>query len=268
MKQIQILAIVTAGLCLAAEPIAEITVPGKQTFPESATSTVDGTIFVGSLTQQVIYKVAPGSATAKPWIKTGANGLQAVLGVLADEKSGTLWACSTNLSGHGEQTALKSFDLATGASRASYPFPGGRSVCNDIAIGPDGTAYVTDTVNPRILRLRPGRAALDVWTSDPRFDSLDGIAFGTNTTIYVNTVQSGHLFRIPVEFDGTAGKPVQLELSASLDRPDGMRADGRNQLLLVEGAGHLDRVTFVGNQARIEVLKAGFNGSTARHQSG
>ena len=260
---IQVLAIMSAGACLAAQPVTEITVHGDRPFPESVTSTGDGTIFVGSLANHMIFKAAPGSATAEPWIKPDTNGLQQVLGVLADEKSGTLWACSTNTSGQGEPTALKSFDLKTGAPKGSYAFPGGKSVCNDIAIGRDGTAYVTDTGNPRILRLKAGATALEVWTTDDRFDSLDGIAFGDNSTIYVNTVQTGHLFRVPLGRDGSAGKATQLQLTARLERPDGMRSNGGNQLLLVEGAGRLDRVSFEGDTAKIEVLKGGYNGSTA-----
>jgi sugar lactone lactonase YvrE len=264
MKQIRIFALMSAGLCLAATPLTEITIPGDRPFPESVTSTADGTIYTGSLANHVIFKAAPGAATAEPWIKPGANGLLAVLGVLADERSGTLWACSTNMTSEGEPTALKAFDLKTGAPKGSYAFPPApRSICNDIAIGPDGAAYVTDTGNPRILKLKRGGSKLEVWTTDPRFDSLDGIAFGDNLTIYVNTVQSGHLFRIPLGRTGTAGMATQLEVTAKLESPDGMRADGRNRLLLVEGAGRLDRVTFDGDTAKIEVLKDGFNGSTA-----
>ena len=260
---IRILALMAAGACFAAAPVTEITVHGDRPFPESVTSIADGTIFAGSVAQHMIYKAAPGSATAEPWVKPDTNGLQSVLGVLADEESNTLWACSTNMSGQGEPTALKAFDLTTGAPKGSYPFPGTKSVCNDIAIGPDGTTYVTDTGNPRILRLKPGASALEVWTTDDRFDSLDGIAFGDNVTLYVNTVQTGHLFRIRLGRDGSAEKATQLELSAKLDRPDGMRSNGVNQLLLVEGAGRLDRVTFDGDTAKIEVLKDGYNGSTA-----
>jgi sugar lactone lactonase YvrE len=40
---------------------------------------------------------------------------------------------------------------------------GEAALCNDIAIGPDGTAYATDTVANRIVRLKKGAAALDVW---------------------------------------------------------------------------------------------------------
>jgi hypothetical protein len=42
-----------------------------------------------------------------------------------------------------------------------------------------------------------------------------------------------------------------------------MRSIGRNQLLLVEGAGRLDRVSFDGDTAQIQVLKDGYNGPTA-----
>jgi hypothetical protein len=62
--------------------------------------------------------------------------------------------------------------------------------------------------------------------------------------------------------DGAAGQVTQLALSAKLDGPDGMRSSGNNQLLLIEG-GRLDRITFDGDTAKIQVLKGGFTGATA-----
>ena len=266
MRQLlAMLAVVSAGICLGAPPLSEITLRGERLFPESLTSTSDGTIFVGSLEKHMIFKAAPGAATAEPWISPGTNGLTVVLGVLADERAGTLWVCSNppNTAGPGELSALKSFDLKTGKPKGSFPFPGGKSLCNDIAVGPDGTAYVTDTTNPRILKLKPGGSALELWATDKRFDSLDGIAFGNDTTLYVNTVASNHVFRIRMGRDGAAGPATQLALAGKLDHPDGMRSDGNNQLLLVEGAGRLDRITFDGDTAKIQVLKDGFDGPTA-----
>ena len=256
------LAILSAAVFLAAPPLSEITIPGDRPFPESVTSTSDGTLYVGSIAKHLVFKVAPGAAVAAPWIRPGANGLQAVVGVFADERAGTLWVCSSSPPEQGGPSALKSFDLKTGKSKGSFPFPGAKSFCNDIAVGPDGTTYVTDTNNPHILRLKPGGAALEVWATDSRFDSLDGIAFGDATTLYVNTVRSGHLFRIHVGRDGAAGQVTQLALSAKLDGPDGMRSSGNNQLLLIEG-GRLDRITFDGDTAKIQVLKSGFTGATA-----
>ena len=47
------------------------------------------------------------------------------------------------------------------------PCPPPRSMCNDIAVGPDGTAYVADTFTPNVLSLKPGGTALDVFATDP-----------------------------------------------------------------------------------------------------
>lgn len=97
---------------------------------------------------------------------------------------------------------------------------------------------------------------------------IDGIAFGDPGTIYINTVTTGHLFRIPVGKDGTAGAITQIQPSQELSRPDGMRSLGQNEFLLIEGAGRLDHVTIDGDNAKIEVLKDGFNGPTAVTQVG
>jgi sugar lactone lactonase YvrE len=257
----------TAALALAASAPMEITVHEDKPFPESLSSSADGTIYIGSVTHSEVFKASKGAATAEPWIKPGTNGLQRVLGVLVDQKANTLWVCSSKVD-QGAPTALKAFDLKSGEGKGSYDFPGNIGLCNDIAIGPDGTAYATDTTANRILRLKKGASALDVWVKDDRLAGIDGIAFGDPTTIYFNTVTTGHLFRVPVKKDGAAGDLVEIKPSQPLSLPDGMRPLGKNQFLLIEGAGRLDKVTVTGTDAKIEVLKSGFTGPTAVTQTG
>ena len=72
---------------------APIAVPNNS-FPESVTSTSDGTIYAGSFNRGGVVKVAP-NGKAEPFIKPGAAGSRSVLGVLADEKRGTLYVCSS-----------------------------------------------------------------------------------------------------------------------------------------------------------------------------
>src|SRR5271163_4719489 len=151
MRQLHKYALGAAALILiavsgyAAESITEITLPGKRVFPESITSTSDGTLIIGSLGFGNVSRIAPGKTTAEEWIKAGASGLNQVLGVYADEKSKTLWVCSNNMDGKGEATSAKAFDLKTGGSKGTYLLPGDGTLCNDIAVAGDGTAYFTDT---------------------------------------------------------------------------------------------------------------------------
>jgi sugar lactone lactonase YvrE len=257
---------------------SEINIPGNHVFPESITSTSDGTIYISSLGDGMIFKVPPGGATAEPFVAPGPN-LMSVIGVLADEKSGTLWACSSDLTGAGVTTpggsgppALKAFDLKSGAPKGSITFPGGTGFCNDIAIGRDGAAYVTDTINPRILRLKPGAKEFEVWIENPVFGTkgynLDGIAFGGDGHLYVNTYEGGKLFRVAVKSDGNAGEVTEIEASMALDHPDGLRLLKDNTFLMIEGAGRLDRITINGSTAKAEVLKDGMKGPVAVTQVG
>ena len=156
----------TAGASLA-QNVTEITLPGVRVFPESITSTTDGALIIGSLGHGNILRVAPGKTTAEEWIKAGTGGLNGVLGVYADEKYKLLWVCSNNLEGKGEATAVMSFDLKSGAPKGTYRLPGEGPLCNDIAVGSDGTAYVSDTRLNSILMLRPGAKSLEVAAKDP-----------------------------------------------------------------------------------------------------
>jgi sugar lactone lactonase YvrE len=195
------------------------------------------------------------------------------MGVLAEPRSGTLWACSNDMSSIGVQvsgtdtwSALKGFDLKTGKGKISAKLPGEHPLCNDIAVGPDGVVYVTDTVGGRVLRLRPSGSKLEVWCADAKFEpssgfSLDGIAFGGDGDLYVNTYAMGGFFRVEMK-NGFAGRVTRLKTSRSLVNPDGLRALSRNVFLMIEGSGKLDRVTVKGDRALIETIKDGFAGPT------
>src|SRR5882757_84529 len=246
---------------------APVGIPDRS-FPESLTSTCDGTLYVGSLNLGGVVKIVPGGK-AEPFIQPGAAGSRSVLGVLADETSGTLYVCSNDMTGLGipgpsdtKGAWLKTFDLATGAPKGSFPLGGPRSMSNDIAIGDDGTAYVTDSFAPNVYRLQPGATALEVWATDPLLApakdgvGLDGIAFGSDGNLYVTTFIPGALFRIAVT-DGKAGAVTALKPSRPLDRTDGFRRFG-DGFLLIEGAGSLDKVTISGDAALIETIQDGF----------
>lgn len=144
---------------------APISLPANS-FPESVTSTSDGTLYVGSFNLGGVTKVAPGGKPEQ-LVKPGAGGSRSTLGVLADEKSGTLYVCSNDLSGSGvagpsdtKGAWLKTFDLKSGAPQGSFALSTPKSFCNDIVVGSDGTAYVTDSFAPIIYSLKPGGTAL------------------------------------------------------------------------------------------------------------
>jgi sugar lactone lactonase YvrE len=254
-----------------AEERTEITFPGDHAYPESMTATTDGTIYAGSLYEGGIFRVPPGAATAEQWIKPGANDSMITLGVFADEKSGTLWVCSSDLTGFGvkpptgaKPVALKAFDLKTGAAKGSWPLPGQKSLCNDMVVGADGSVYVTDSFQPHILKLAPGGTSLEVWATDPGFGGegprLDGITIGQDGNLYANTYASGRLFRVAMDYYGKAGKITQLKTTPGFEHPDGMRAYGNNGLLVVEGAnaGRFDIITLNGDNADVKTVKSGY----------
>jgi len=241
----------------AAESITEITLPGTRIFPESITSTSDGTIYIGSLGHGNVSRVAPGTAQVEEWIKPGTGGLNQILGVYADPKGKTLWVCSNNLQNKGEATAAMAFDLKTAAVKGTYVLPGDGALCNDFAVASDGTIYLTDTRQGSLDMLKRGSQTLEVAAKDPLLAGADGLAFGEKNILYVNSVTAGKLLRVDLGPDGKSKSVVELTLSQPLERPDGMRAIGKNRLLLAENAGKMDIVTIASQNATVKTIKEG-----------
>jgi sugar lactone lactonase YvrE len=238
----------------------EVTINDTGVMPENLTSSEDGTVYFGSTAKGTIYRAAPGASQAEPWIQASTTGLTNVFGVLADDKTSTLWVCQNSTGGRGGapvagQTALRSFDLKSGAAKGTYPFPTNGGVCNDIAVASNGTVYVTESFGNRIHRLRPGATAVDMWITDPQqLAGVDGVAILADGAVYVNTFFNGQLFRIPVNADGSAGALVPIETSMPLNRPDGLRTVGPQTLIQAEGQGRLAELTINGNRAEVRIL--------------
>lgn len=257
----------SSGWALAAS--TSIDLPGATVYPESLSSSKDGTLYVGDIADGGVLRIRPNGAPER-WIKPGAFGSASVLGVLVDEPSNTLWICSNDLSGMGIKvpgaaagSALIGFDLKTGSGKVRAPFPGGHNLCNDMAVGADGSAYVTNSDAPQILKLSPGGRQLEVWFSDsslqpaPNGTGLDGIAFGSDGNLYVNRFDAADLYRIDVK-GGKAGKLTKLNPSRKLELTDAIRPLGHGVFLLIEGAGRLDTMTIKGDDAVIATLKDGY----------
>jgi hypothetical protein len=85
----------------AAQKVETIPIPGMKAFPESTTSTTDGTLYVGRAGDGGIVRTKPRTAESTIFIQPGASGSRSILGVFADEASSTLWACSNDLSALG-----------------------------------------------------------------------------------------------------------------------------------------------------------------------
>lgn len=260
-------AVTSLTALVRAQDRKEVTINDTGTQAENLTSSQDGSVYFGSTAKGTIYRAAPGASQAEPWIQASDAGLSNVLGVLADDKTNTLWVCQNNTGGRGGapvvgQTALRSFDLKTGAAKGTYPFPTNGGVCNDMAVASNGTVYATESFNNRIHRLRPGATALDEWITDPKLAGVDGVALLADGAVYVNTFFSGEIFRIPVNADGSAGTLAKIETSMPLSRPDGLRTVGPQTLIQAEGQGRLTELTIKENRAEVRVLQEGLKAAT------
>jgi sugar lactone lactonase YvrE len=253
----------------------EVLLPGDSVYPESIAAAPDGTLYVSSLSAGGIYRIKPGASTAEHWIKPGTFDSRSTLGVLVDEKAGLLLVCSNDVSGLGvpgpssvKGSFVKGFDLATGQGKLSVELPKAGSFCNDFAIAPDGSIFVTNSSSPQILRLKPGASELEVWLESAEFNQpkegagLDGIAFGSDGNLYVNTYTNAEFFRVEVK-DGAPGKITKLKTSRPLKFADGMRPTGGQAFIMAEGGGSIDRVTVNGDEVNVETIKDGLAGPTS-----
>jgi hypothetical protein len=265
-------AIALLAACAFTASAAEILIVDAKSSPESLTLAPGGALIVGSASTPFIYKVPKGSTTPQKFVDASAEGAGTFFfGMLADASANMLWACQLtpvpNTTPVKRHTALRGFDLSSGAQKIRWNLPGESNTCNDFAIGPDKALYITDTTNNKIYRLPAGASSAELFLEDRALNGIDGITF-LNGTLYVNNVFSNNLYRIPVDGSGKAGKPVDIWMDQPISGPDGMRAADGKLLVAENGSGKISVITVNGDKASVKVIREGLKTPTAVEPAG
>ena len=220
--------------------IEQVALPGPAFFPENIVAANDGTLFVTSIGDGSVVKIAPDRTKVTTFLPAQTVQPIGKTGLLLDEAKGRLWVCQV-ANNFSQASTLDRYDLATGTRAESHALATPGALCNDLAIDAAGNFYVTNSFFG-IERLASGAAAADpltVWNSGPLYQpatqggfGVDGIAIdGSN--VYTNNVEKGLLVRTPIQADGTAGAPVAIA-GVSLSGTDGIRLLAPNILVVTE----------------------------------
>ena len=194
---------------------------------------------------------------------------------MVDAPRQTLWVCSGNAGfsiAPQTDSALKAFDLATGAPKSSYALPGG-GYCNDMALSRAGRIYVSDSQRPRILVLDDENRDLRTWVENPAFcrvaeNCLNGIAIDGDQSVYVSHVSAApELMKITMKPDGSAGDVTAIHVPRPLKNVDAIRLLDASRLVVFESNafakndtlnGSISLVTLhPGRDASVETLANG-----------
>jgi hypothetical protein len=237
----------------------DVAIDDSRVFTESISSDAAGNLYAGS-TKGIVFRATPGSDKAVAWIKPDdTNKIKQLLGVLADDKSNTLWVCSIPGFGGppvaGAESAAVAFDLKTGAFKARYVLPAPNAVCNDITIGQYGKVYIAETAGGRIFSIAPDAKEVKLEVQDPQLSGIDGIAFTADNILYANNTRQNTFFRVNRDSSGNYQSLTKLNTSLPLKGPDGMRLYKGNQLLEAEtGNGRIALLTITGDNVDVKVL--------------
>jgi sugar lactone lactonase YvrE len=142
-----------------------------------------GAFYVASINHRTVAELRP-DGSVRELIPRGSRGVGGIFGVRVDPKGGVLWATTSGIPqidgfspGDTAIAALLRIRIRDGfiEKRWNLPVIPGGHVLGDLAIGPKGDVFMTDSNEPVLYRLVPGTDSL-VAIRNSLFRSLQGIA--------------------------------------------------------------------------------------------
>ena len=110
----------------------------------------EGGWIAGSMTTGHLHRIDASGKTSVLWRETQPS--RRILGVRNDAGRKIVWACSTGPNEREPHSQLLRISLQpSGVQR--FAFPDARSLCNDIALLPDGSVAVSDSERGAVLQL-------------------------------------------------------------------------------------------------------------------
>jgi hypothetical protein len=253
------LALLTPGeAAIAGErPACPVTIEGSAAslHPEGVAAD-RGRFLVGSTTHGTVSAVGFGGAVTP--LVTDPR-LVTTMGVAVDAVRHRVLVANADLGVADRSTpettfnlgAVGAYDLRTGRPEFYADLtglvPGPAHFVNDLAVGPDGTVYATDSLAGAVYRIdRRGRAS--VLVVDPRLAGTPQTGFGLNGIVWAGPglLVAAHsagqaLVRIPL------ARPADFSfvtVDAPVGNPDGLARTGAGEIALVDNSA-ADRIVRV-----------------------
>jgi sugar lactone lactonase YvrE len=218
--------------------------------------------YLASVRHRTIAELRPDGTSRELWSRD-LPGIGAMLGVRVDTARGVLWATTSGIhqmegyaSADSGIAALLRIRIADGTIERRWdiaPSPRGH-VLGDLAIGPHGDVYLTDSSEPFMYRLRAGGDTLERLAS-PLFRSLQGMApTPDGRSVYIADYSHGLLL-----LDVASGAITRLDDAAGSTSLgcDGLVLDRRGAIIAVQNGVSPARVMrFVVDRARRRIVMA------------
>jgi hypothetical protein len=231
--------------------------PGGSKFEGIGADTRNGAFYVSEVTGGEVHRGTAQAPITRQWLGgDGTDGRFTARGITVDSAGRVYVAGGPNGIDHPERPDLWVYSAA-GELLTALRAPGEDVFLNDVAIGPDGAAYFTNSNAPEVYRVAAGAKGWEArrWAdaratiaTQPGFN-LGGIVTSTDhSALVVGQGTTGQLWRFDL-----ADASVTL---VDTDDADLTGADG----LVRQG----DQLTVVRNfQRRLATLTLSSNGSTA-----
>ncbi|WP_327094179.1 superoxide dismutase [Nocardia vinacea] len=224
----------------ASQPATRIStayeLPGDRVYPEGiAVDPRTGDTYVGSYANGAVYRATPGATRAEIFLPEGTDGRKTANGLKVDA-AGRLWVIDST-------AGVAVYDTGSRALVARFDITGTEpSLVNDLAITPDGSAYLTDSLRPVVYRVTPeqvtaahgGKAILttqfDLSTITsphaPDAFTLNGIVSDdSGRYLLIVDMNSGELYRVATAANSPEIRKVTMH-GADLKHGDGLELHG------------------------------------------
>lgn len=230
--------------------------PAGSKFEGIGADELRGRFYVSEVTGGEIHRGTAWSSRTEEWLEgDGTDGRYTARGITVDRQGRVYIAGGPNGIGTGRPD-LWVYD-AKGKLLAALRAPGNDVFLNDVAIGPDGAAYFTNSNDPQIFRVAPGRGGwkATLWAdASDRIERREGFNLGgivlsaDRSAFVVAQGNTGLLWRFPTRGGGVRAVPTG---GADLVDADGLVRQG-------------NRLTVVRNFSRmIATLRLSTDGSRA-----
>ena len=243
-------ALVLLTACSAPAPLRPWETADGMDTPESAWLDPDsGVLFVSQIGGDPIAKdgngrisklTLDGKVAVTSWV-TGLNAPKGLRGA-----KGTLWVADID--------QIVGIDIASGRIAQRHAAPGAKFL-NDIALGPDGSVYVSDTFGSRIYRLKDGQVS--VFAEGEEMEYPNGLLCEGGSLVVAGwgrpeadftTKVPGRLFKLDL-----ASKKKTLVTPQPAGNLDGLESDGRGGYVVSDWIA--GKVLHIAADGRIRTLR-------------